>query len=97
MAKIYAGQDFRLRLATATDLSTATSVVIKYFKPAGASGSWAGTIASTAATVVYCDLAVSTTTGQQGFWTVWAYATFSDGTIGIGEPVRMQLYTEGVI
>lgn len=96
MAKIYVGQDFRLRLATTTDISTATCV-IKYLKPAGASGSWAGTVASTAATVVYYDVTAGFTLGQDGFWTVWAHAVFSDGTIGIGEPVRLTMYEEGII
>ena len=97
MAKVYAGQDFRLKLSTTTDVSTATCV-IKYLKPSGASGSWSATVATTtSATVMFYDVQASTSTAQDGFWTVWARATFSDGSIGIGEPVRLTVYVEGII
>ena len=93
MSKIYVGQDFRLNLATGTDISTATCN-IRYLRPDAVSGTWTGTIA---ATVVYSNIQASVTTAQNGFWTVWARATFSDGSIGIGEPARLTVYEEGVI
>lgn len=95
--KIYAGQDFRLKLATATDISTA-ACVIKFITPHATAGSWVAAVTTaTFATVMWYDVTDTLTTGQDGFWTVWAHATFSDGSIGIGEPQRLTVYVEGII
>ena len=97
MAKIYAGQDFRLKLSTTTDVSTATNI-IKFITPHATAGFWTATVATaTFATVMFYDVTVAESTGQDGFWTVWAHSVFSDGSIGIGEPVRLTVYVEGVI
>jgi hypothetical protein len=97
MAKIYAGQDFRLKLATSTDISTA-ACVIKFITPHATAGSWVAAVATaTFATVMWYDVQASVTSSQDGFWTVWGRAVFSDGTIGIGEPQRLTVYVEGII
>ena len=97
MAKIYSGQDFRLKLATATDVSTAVNI-IKFITPHATVGSWVAAVSTaTFATVMWYDVQASVTMSQYGFWTVWAHAVFSDGSIGIGEPQRLTVYVEGII
>jgi hypothetical protein len=66
MSKRYVSQPYRLRLQTATDLTSAPVVQIKYKKPvSGTEGTFSGTVAS--ATKIYHDL-TGTENDEAGVW-----------------------------
>lgn len=97
MSKIYKNQSsLRLILDTDEDISTATTLQIKYSKPSGTSGTLTATISGT--TAMYYDF--TNTAGvselnESGLWRFWSKVTFSDGRIGYGEPVNIMVYDEG--
>jgi hypothetical protein len=96
MGKIYVGQTaLTIRLTTSIDLSTAKTVAIKYLKPSGETGTWTATIYSVATGVISYTIASSSILDESGVWTFWAFITFNDDTIALGEPVRKLIYDEG--
>jgi hypothetical protein len=93
MDNVYVGQDsLRIELDTGVDLSTALSVVIKFIKPDGTTGSWTGTVSETK---VYYDFTSTATLAISGIWTVWAYATFADSRVAAGAPAQFTVKAEG--
>lgn len=66
MSKIYVNQPYRLRLQTATDLSSAPSTQIRYRKPqSGTEGVFSGTV--TSSTKIYHDVTVAEN-NEAGVW-----------------------------
>lgn len=76
MSKIYKDQPYRLQLQTATDLTSATVVQIKYRKPGGTEGTFSGTVAS--ATQIYHDL-TGTENDEAGVWKFMSDAQYLSG------------------
>lgn len=65
MSKIYISQPYRLQLQTATDLTSAAVVQIKYKKPGGTIGTFSGVVASSSE--IYHDL-TGTENNESGDW-----------------------------
>jgi len=84
----------RIQLTTNVDITEATSLLIKYEKPDGTTGSWVANSSDDTNGVIYYDL----TDGElstNGNWTFWAYVTFSDGRSAPGEKSIIFIKTEG--
>ena len=94
MAQYYIGQsNLRIELETGITL-TGNTVVIKYKKPDGVTGQWAGTI-STDVSKVYYDLTSTTDIDVAGKWYFWAHVTYGDASIGKGNTATQYFYKEG--
>jgi len=100
MGKIFTGQtNLKLVLKTDVDITSATSLEIKYKKPNTA------TVLNLAATVlgtptdgnIYYDFAVADNTilDTAGTWTFWACVTFADNRVARGETAILEIYGEG--
>lgn len=95
MNTIYSGQSsLRIDLDTGVDLSTASSVLIKYRKPDGITGSWTATASTTKARY---DVTSTSTFDVAGIWTVWAFVTFQDGRVAAGTPAQFIVRTPGLV
>ena len=96
MGKVYKNQTaFTIRLTTWQDITAATPVKIKYRKPSGTTGEWTATINDAAEGIVEYTMADENDLDESGWWTFWAYVTFSDGTIAAGEPVSKYVHDQG--
>jgi hypothetical protein len=92
---LYAGQTaVKITLDGLGNLSDASSAVIKYKKPDGSESSWNAVIDNIEQGVISYDL-TSADEVTAGDMTVWAYVVFSDGRIGIGDPVKITVRREG--
>ena len=93
---LHVGQEaLELRFNTGEDLSAATGLKIKYTKPDGVAGFWAGTIHDT----TYIKKAFEVDDGEldtAGNWIFWAFATMSDGRDIACKPVSYYIKLEGV-
>lgn len=95
MGKIYVGQTaLRIQLTANIDISSATTN-IKYQKPDGTVGQWDASILDKDRGSIFYDVVDSTILDQEGEWIVWAYVTFSNGKVAPGEPVILNIYSEG--
>ena len=94
MSTYFKGQS-NVRLKLETDITlTGYTLLIKYRKPNGTTGSWTATIDPDDASKMYYDITSSATIDQEGTWTFWAHFT-SGTTIGIGEIATQKFNTEG--
>jgi len=95
MGKIYVGQTaLRIQLTTNIDVSSATTN-IKYQKPDGTTGQWSAAVLDKDRGIIFYDVVDSTILDQEGEWIVWAHVTFSNGKVAAGEPVTLNIYSEG--
>lgn len=96
MGRLHIGQTrLRISLTCGTNLSTATTVLIKYKKPNGVQGYWTAVISNATTGIIYYDVANTTDLDMEGAWTLWSHVTFDDGDVAAGDPVKMAVYTEG--
>jgi hypothetical protein len=96
MGKVYVNQTaFTVRLTTGENIAGATELLIKYIKPDGTTGSWVATENDATEGIIEYTMADADQLDQVGWWTFWAYVTFSDGSIGAGEPVKKYIHAEG--
>lgn len=96
--KIYVAQThLTLELDCDSDLSDASTVIIKYTKPDGTTGSWTDNINITdpVAGLVERTVFAPGDLDQSGEWIVWAYATYNDSSVAPGEPDMLQVFDEG--
>jgi hypothetical protein len=98
---IVKGQDYTIDYISDEDidLSTATTVLLKYKKPPdGTAGQFTAAAKSPEATSNTVTYDVKDTENDQaGTWRFWPHVTFSDGTIRIGKPVDLDVYEEGAL
>jgi hypothetical protein len=93
---IHKGQTkLKLEAETGIDVTSATTVQIKYKKPSAA------TIYTLTATKdgsdnskIYYNLSTDLLT-ETGLWTFWSYVTFADGTVAAGAPFQKYINKEG--
>lgn len=96
MSDIFVGQSgLRIQLNTGVDITDSISLLIKYRKPGGSTGEWAANSAGDTGGVIYYDPTGTSEIDTPGVWTVWAYVTFADGRIGIGNPAQIRVKMEG--
>lgn len=97
--KLYTSQDaLRVQLRAGMDLSTCSTVLIRYKDPDGNFGSWTGTLnytgsIATACGAVYYDL--QNPLRVRGRWHFWIKATFSDTRVAPSITVSEFVYAEG--
>jgi hypothetical protein len=95
MAKVYVGDfDTVIAIDVGVDVSSATSLTIKYTKPDGTSGTWTGAAGGTD----NVEIQYQTNSGdidQAGEWLLQPYVediTGAGGWDGLGEAVRLDVY-----
>ena len=81
--KVYVGDtNTKIKCDAGTDITTATVVTIKYKKPDGTTGSWAGTVVDTNYGQYVTQ---SGDLDEPGDWTIQPYYELSGGWEGHGE------------
>jgi len=94
IVNIYKDQtSLQIKLNINENLSVATRVLIKYRKPNGLEGWYPATILDEANGIVTYDVICGL--NDVGFWTIWAYVYYKDGTVAPGDPVQFGVYQEG--
>lgn len=95
MAKVYVGDfDTLIAIDVGVDVSSATSLAIKYTKPDGTAGEWVGAAGGSG----NVEIQYQTNTGdidQAGEWLLQPYVediTGASGWNGLGETVRLDVY-----
>jgi len=93
---IYIGETaVKITMDVGADI-TGASVVIKYKKPSGTTGSWSGTITDAANGIYEYDVITGDfKEGDGGKWLVWSYVVFANSKIGIGDPRPLYVLKEG--
>jgi len=93
MGKVYNGQSkLTIELNTWIDLSTATSLAIKYTKPSGKTGIYTALQRGNTKKVYY-DFQTGNI-DEDGTWIFWSYTGFPGGFVP-GEPYKVKFYNEG--
>jgi hypothetical protein len=95
MGKIYVGQT---KLIIEVDLKsniTDATVILKYCKPDGETGSFPAVISDADNGVVKRQIEATTDIDQSGRWLMWAHVTYGDGKVAAGEPFDFKVYAEG--
>jgi len=96
MSKIFAGQSaLRLMLKTFCDLEGIISAAIRYRKPGGVAGEFAAAVGDAAKGVIIHEC-IEGEIDVPGWWSFWAYVTFSDGRTAAGETAKVYVWREGV-
>lgn len=96
--KIYVNQtSLQIRLRVYEDLSASCErALIKYRKPNGFEGYWEAEIVDPANGVIAFTVeAGGEGLDDSGFWTIWAYLYYKDGTVTSGDAVQIGVYQEG--
>jgi hypothetical protein len=95
MARIYAGQSaLRITVKTFTDLGDIASAVIRCRKPDGSAGEFAAGVGDAAKGVVFHEC-IEGEIDMAGWWTFWAFVTFTDGRTAAGEAAKVFVWKEG--
>lgn len=96
MAKIYKTQDYlMIELSYEADVSSDIATAqIKYEAPDGTTGIWTATHDSINKIFRY-SLPLGEPLNVNGRWTVWNYATMTDGRVLPGDPHKFLVSTEG--
>ena len=96
MGKIHVGQTALSFVVTVSqDITGATSTLIKYIKPSGATGSFTATITNASTGEITYEDFTATDIFEYHNWIVWAHITFSDGKKAAGEAVQIKVFKEG--
>jgi hypothetical protein len=95
MAKIFIGQT-KLDLVTLVgqDITGAITVLLKYQKPTGATGSFTPTITNAVTGELTYNVG-PTDLDVAGNWIFWSYIVFADLKIGIGSRFKVVVSVEG--
>ena len=95
MGKIYKGQSaLRITVNTFVDLENIISAAIKYRKPNGNQGEFSAGIADSAKGIIFHEV-LEGELNVTGWWTFWAFVTFSDGRTAAGEAEKVYIWEEG--
>ena len=96
MSRVYQTQDYLvIELHYETDISAdIATAAIKYEDPNGTEGSWAATHDAVNKKFSY-SLPLGSPLAVAGRWTVWNFATMTDGRVIPGDPFKFKVSTEG--
>lgn len=95
MGKIYKGQTaLRITLKTFTDLEDIDNAVIKYRKPCGTEGEFSAAVSDTSKGIIFHEC-IEGDIDVSGWWSFWAFITFSDGRCAAGEAAKVYVWNEG--
>jgi len=84
----------RIILKTFCDLEGIISAVIKYRKPDGKTGELPAAAGETEHDVIFHEC-IEGEIDVSGWWTFWAFITFSDGRTAAGEASKVYVWREG--
>ena len=95
MNKIFVGQTaLRITLNTFCDLEDVSLAVIRYRKPNGKTGEFAGAVGDAAKGVVFHEC-IEGEIDVAGWWLFWVFVTFADGRTAAGEAAKIYIWNEG--
>jgi hypothetical protein len=95
MGRIFVGQTaLRISLKTFMDLEGIISAGIKYRKPNGKTGEFAGAVGDTAKGVIFYEC-IEGDIDVSGWWVFWAFVTFADGRTAAGQTAKVFIWNEG--
>lgn len=95
MGKIYKGQTaLRITVKTFTDLEDIENAVIKYRKPDGVEGEFSAAVSDMTNGIIFHEC-IEGDLDLSGWWSFWAYITFSDGRTAAGEAAKVYIWNEG--
>ena len=95
MGKVFKGQSaLRITLKTFTDLEDVLSAVIKFIKPNGKSGEFSAAVGDVTKGVIFHEV-IEGEIDIAGWWSFWAFITFSDGRTAAGETAKVFIWNEG--
>ena len=95
MGRIFKGQTaLRLTLRTFTDLEDAISAVIKYRKPNKKTGEFSAAVEDAPKGVIFHEC-IEGEIDVSGWWSFWAFVTFSDGRTAAGQAAKVFIWNEG--
>jgi hypothetical protein len=95
MSKIFKGQSaLRITVKTFIDLEGIISAVIKFIKPDGKTGFFTAAVGDVANGIIFHEC-IEGEIDVSGWWTFWAFITFSDGRTAAGEAAKVYVWFEG--
>jgi hypothetical protein len=95
MSKVYTIQtDLRIVVQTHRDLTTASSVKLRYQNPNGVKNEFNVTVTNALAGTVEYITPIGVPFDVAGIWTFWIAIT-DNSLVSIGEPFTVKFYTEG--
>jgi hypothetical protein len=95
MGKIFKRQSaLRLTLRTFTDLEDVLSAVIRFKKPNGKIGEFTAAVGDVERGVIFHEV-IEGEIDISGWWSFWAFITFTDGRTAAGEAAKVYVWQEG--
>lgn len=96
--RIYVGQtSLQIRLSVHEDLTNIVNrILIKYRKPNGFEGWWRAEIIDYTNGIIAFNVPVNSTgLDDTGYWSVWAYIYYRDGSVSAGDVFQFAVYQQG--
>lgn len=94
MAQIFINQTaLTFRLTIGENISDASRVLMRYRKPNGIEGYWTAVIEDAETGIVSYNAVKGL--DDTGFWTIWTYIYYNDGTVTTSMPIQFGVYLEG--
>lgn len=95
MGKVYKNQTrLKIELTVDGDVSGATCL-IKYIKPDKTEDNFIATIDNPVLGIISYTITSADDIDQAGTWIFWAYITYTDSKVIMGEAVKVIIYNEG--
>jgi hypothetical protein len=95
MGRIFTWQSaLRITIKTFCDLEGVISAVIRFCKPNGKKGEFSAAIGDTSKGIIFHEC-IEGEIDVPGWWTFWAFITFSDGRTAAGEAAKVYIFQEG--
>ena len=96
MGKIHVGQTaVDITRVLGVDITGATEVLLKYFKPSLKAAQWTATVDDAPTGTITFSPTVTTDLDEYGWWIIWGKVTFADGTIAESEATRLFIWKAG--
>lgn len=98
MSRIYVGQTaLYIEAKVHQNITGATSLLIKYRKPDGTTGSFPAVSTDNTNGYLRYNVSSEDDVNLAGRWVFWGYVTFADGKSAAGEPKEQWIYPEGQV
>ena len=95
MGKVFVKQTaLRITLKTFTDLEGIISAVIRFRKPNGKTGEFSAAVGDMTKGVIFHEC-IEGDIDVSGWWSFWAFITFTDGRTAAGEAAKVFVWNEG--
>ena len=98
MPKVYIGQtSLQLRLCIEQDITNVYNrILIRFKRPNGTMGYWDAEVLDSVRGIIAFNMNSNAPTfNDVGWWTIWAYIFFKDGSVSVGDAVRIEVFEEG--